>query len=68
MERDWWRQIPRDRADGFFDISFPDSFDVENLSVCNENHYELTFLSRVLSTLTVLLWINTLIVVYLIWI
>ena len=46
--------------------SFPDSFDAENLSVCNENHYELTFLSRVLSTLTTPLWINKLIVVYLI--
>ena len=66
IERDWRRRISRDRADGFFCISFPDSFDAENLSVCNENNYELTFLSRVLSTLTSLLWINTLIVVYLI--
>ena len=47
-------------------ISFFDSLDAKNLSVCNENHYELTFLSRVLSTLTAPLWINTLIVVYLI--
>ena len=39
---------------------------LKNLSVCNENHYELTFLSRVLSTITALLWISTLIVVYLI--
>ena len=66
IERDWRRRIPRDREDGFFYISFLDSFDDKNLSVCNENHYELTFLSRVLSTLTALLWINTLIVVYLI--
>ena len=66
IEKAWKRRIPRDREDGFFNISFPDSFNVENLSVCNENHYELTFLSRVLSTLTTPLWINTLIVVYLI--
>ena len=52
--------------DDFLCISFPDSFDAENLSVCNKNHYELTFLSRVLSTLTSPLWINTLILVYLI--
>ena len=56
----------RDREGGFFCISFSDSFDAKNLSVCNENHYELTFLSRVLSTLIVPLWINTIIVVYLI--
>ena len=56
----------RDHDDGFFCIYFPDLFDAENLLVCNENHYELTFLSRVLSTLTAPLWINTLIVVYLI--
>ena len=66
IERDWHRRILRDREDGFFCISFPDSFNVENLSVCNENHYELTFLSRVLSTLTAPLWINTLIMVYII--
>ena len=66
IERDWRRQILRDREDGFFCISFPDSFGAKNLSVCNENHYELTFLSRVLSTLTAPLWINTLIMVYLI--
>ena len=66
IERAWWRQILRDREDSFFCISFLDSFDVENLSVCNENYYELTFLSKVLSTLTAPLWINTLIVVYLI--
>ena len=63
---DWRRWIPRDREDKFFCISFPDSFDAKNISVCNENHYELTFLSRVFSTLTAPLWINTLIVVYLI--
>ena len=66
IERAWQRRIPRDREDDFFSISFPDSFNAENLSVCNENHYELTFLSRVLSTLTTPLWINTLIMVYLI--
>ena len=66
MERDWQRRIPRDREDGLFCISFPNSFDAENLSACNENHYELTFLSRVLSTLTAPLWINNFIVVYLI--
>ena len=66
MERDWRRRIPRDCEDGFFCISFPDSFDAKNISVCNENRYELTFLSRVLSTLTAPLWINTLIMVYLI--
>ena len=66
IERVWRRRILRDREDGFFCISFLDSFDVENLSVCNENYYELTFLSKVLSTLTAPLWINTLIVVYLI--
>ena len=66
IERDWRRWIPRDREVGFLCISFLDSFDAENLSVYNENHYELTFLSRVLSTLTAPLWINTLIVVYLI--
>ena len=49
-EEDWRRRIPIDREDGFFCISFPDSFDVKNLSVYNEYHYELTFLSRVLST------------------
>ena len=65
-EEDRWRQIPRDREDGFFCISFPDSFDVKNLSVCNEYHHELTFLSRVMSTLAAPLWINVLIVVYLI--
>ena len=65
-ERDWWIKIPRDREDAFIYISFPNSFDAENLSVYNENHYELTFLSRVLSTLTAPLWINTLIMVYLI--
>ena len=47
-------------------ISFPGSFDAKILSVCNETHYELTFLSRVLSTLIASLWINTLILVYLI--
>ena len=66
IERDWRRRIPRDREDSFFCISFPYLFDAENLLDCNENHYELTFLSRVLSTLTALLWINNLIVVYLI--
>ena len=66
IEREWRRRIPRDREDGFFCISFFDSLDAKNLSVCYENHYELTFLSRVLSTLTAPLWINTLIVVYLI--
>ena len=64
------RQTNRERfaetEDDFFCISFLDSFDAKNLSVCNENHYELTFLSRVFSTLTAPLWINTLIVVYLI--
>ena len=55
-----------DDEDGFFCISFSNLFDAENVSVCNENHYELTFLSMVLSTLTPLLWINTLIMVYLI--
>ena len=66
IERAWRRRISRDREDDFFSISFPDLFNAENLSVYNENHYELTFLSRVLSTLTTPLWINTLIVVYLI--
>ena len=66
IERAQWRQIPKDHEDDFFYISFPDSFNDENFSVCNENHYELTLLSRVLSTLTAPLWINTLIVVYLI--
>ena len=66
IERAWRRRIPRDREDGFFCISFPDSLNAENLSVCNENHYELTFLSRVLSTPTAPLWISTLIMVYLI--
>ena len=65
-EGDWQRRIPRDREDGFFCISFTDLFDVKNILVCNEYHYELTFLSRVLSTLTAPLWINVLIVVYLI--
>ena len=65
-ERDWWRRILRDCENGFFCISFPNLFGAENLSVYNENHYELTFLSRVLSTLTTPLWINTLIMVYLI--
>ena len=65
IERDWGRRIPRDREDSFLHISFSNSFNVENLSVCNENHYELTFLSRVLSNLTAPLWINALIVVYL---
>ena len=60
------RRIPRDREDGFFSISFPDSFNAENILVCNENIYKLTFPSRVLSTLTASLWINTLIVIYLI--
>ena len=55
-----------DHEDDFFCISFPNSFDAENLSICNENHYEVTFLSCVLSTLIAPLWINTLIVVYLI--
>ena len=64
-EEDWRRGISRDREDGFFCISFPDSLDVKNLSVCNEYHYELTFISRALSTLTAPLWINILIVVYL---
>ena len=62
----WRRWILRDREDGFFCISFPDSFNAENLSAYNKNHYELTLLSRVLSTITSPLWINTLIVVYLI--
>ena len=53
----------REIAKTFFCISFPDSFDAENISVYNENHHELTFLSRVLSTLTTPLCINTLIVV-----
>ena len=66
IERDWRRWIPRGREDDFLCISLPNSFDAKNLSVCNKNHYELTFLSRVLSTLTAPLWINTLIVVYLI--
>ena len=66
IERDWQRRIPRVREDGFFRISSPDLFAAENLLVCNENHYELTFLSKVLSSLTAPLWINTLIVVYLI--
>ena len=65
-EGDWQRQIPRDREDDFFCIYFPDSVYVKNLFVCNENHYELNFLSRVLSTLTTPLWINVLIAVYLI--
>ena len=65
IERDWGRRIPGDREDGFFSISFSSSYDVGNLSVCNENHYELTFLSRVLSTLTAPLWIYILIVFYL---
>ena len=51
-EGDWWRRITRDREDNFFCISFPDSFDAKNISVYNEYHYELTFLSMVLSTLT----------------
>ena len=34
-ERAWRRRIPRDREDGFFSISFPDSFNAENLSICN---------------------------------
>ena len=54
------RRIQRDREDDFFCISFPDSFDAKNLSVCN------AFLTRVLSTLTAPLWINVLIVAYLI--
>ena len=62
IERAWRRWIPGDRKDGFFCISFLNLFNV----VYNENHCELTFLSRVLSTLTAPLWINTLIVVYLI--
>ena len=66
IERDWWRWIPGDREDDFFCISFSNSCDAGNISVCNENHYELTCLSRVLSTLTTPLWINTLIVFYLI--
>ena len=66
IERTWGSRISRDREDGFFCISFLDSSNAENLSVCNENYYELTFISRVLSTLTAPLWINTLIVVYLI--
>ena len=56
----------RDHEDDFFSISFPDLFNAENLAVCNENLYELTFLSRVFATLTALLWVHTLIVVYLI--
>ena len=56
----------RDCEDDFFCSSFPDSFYVKNLSVCSEDHYELTLLSRVLSTLATPLWINVLIVVYLI--
>ena len=66
IERAWRRRIPRDREGDFFCISFSDSFNAENLSVCNENHYELTFLSKFLSTLAAPLWINILIVVYLI--
>ena len=66
IEGDWLRWIPRDCEDDFFCISFPDSFDAKNLSVCIENHYELNFLTKVLSTLTALLWINVLVVVYLI--
>ena len=57
---------PQRSEDDFFCISFLDSFDAKNLLVCNENHYELTFFSRVLSALTSPLWINTLIVGYLI--
>ena len=60
------RRLSGDREDDFFCISFFNSFNAGNLLVCNENHYELTFLSRVLSTLTASLWINTLILVYLI--
>ena len=56
----------RDREDGFFYSSFLDLFYVKNLSVCNEYHHELTLLSRVLSTLAAPLWINVLILVYLI--
>ena len=59
-------RIPRDHEDDFFYGSFPNSFYVKILSVCNEDHYELTLLSRVLSTLAASLWINVLIVVYLI--
>ena len=65
-EEDRRRQILRDHEDSFFCSSSPDSVYVKNLSVYNENHYELTFLYRVLSTLTAPLWINTLIMVYLI--
>ena len=50
IETDWRRWIPRDHEADFLCIYFPNSFDAENLSVCNENPYELTFLSRVLST------------------
>ena len=65
-EGDWRRWIPRDRKDDFFCISFLNPVYVKNLSVRNENHYELTFLSRVLLKLTTPLWINVLIAVYLI--
>ena len=65
-EEDRRRLIPRDREVGFFCSSFSDSVYVKNLLVCNEYHYELTFLTRVLSTLAAPLWINVLIVVYLI--
>ena len=64
IEKDWRRRIQRDRENDFFCISFLDSVYVKNISICNENHYELTFLSRVLSTLTTPLWINVFIVVY----
>ena len=56
----------RDCKDSFFCSSFPNSVYVKNLSVYNEYHYELTFLTRILSTLAAPLWINVLIVVYLI--
>ena len=50
--------VTTEETDDFSCISFPDSFDAKNLSICNENHNKLTFLSRVLSTLTAPLWIN----------
>ena len=65
-EEDRRRQIPRDCEDSFLCSSFPDLVYVKNLSVCNEYHYELTFLTRVFSTLAAPLGINELIVVNLI--
>ena len=72
FETDKERQVERDLGKTDFGRSqkwlllylFLYSCAAGNLSVCNENHYELTFLSRVLSTLTAPLWINILIVFY----